>query len=343
MAPEQLEGKEADARTDIFAFGSVLYEMVTSKRAFEGKSQASLIAAILERDPPPITSLQPMTPPALDRVVKTCLAKDPDERWQTAHDLMGELKWIAEGGSQAGVAAPVIAPRKSRDRLGWMVAAMAILALLASLPFTIAHLRQAPADTHVMKFSIPPPEKASLGPVAVSPDGRWLAFTATTGGKDQLWVRPLDGLTLQALPGTEGAGYPFWSPDNRFIGFFAGGKLKKIEVSGGPPQTLCEAADGRGGTWNRNGTIVFSPSPTGVLYSVPAMGGVASPATVKATSATAEIHRFPHFLPDGRHFLFLVTRAAGGNNGTYLASLDSNQPRRLLSEASNAEYVRPSP
>jgi eukaryotic-like serine/threonine-protein kinase len=238
MAPEQLEGKEADARTDIFAFGVVVYEMATGKKAFEGKSQASLIAKILETDPPPMVSLQPMTPPTLDHVVRTCLAKDPESRWQTAGDLCRELKWIATSSSQAAVSAPAVARRKVRDWLAWAVAAIAILVALA---LASPYFRSPSTDVRSIRFSFSPPPQAELlgAPAAVSPDGTHVAFDSTdASGKALVWVRALDSPSAQPLPGTEGdrglgAG-PFWSPDSRFIGFVADDKLKTISVSGGP-------------------------------------------------------------------------------------------------------------
>lgn len=216
MAPEQLEGKEADPRTDVFAFGAVVYEMLTGRKAFEGKSQASLIAAILERDPPPLSELQPMTPLALERVVKRCLAKDPDDRWQTARDLTLELKWIAEGAGR--VQAGVSAPRPSRSlRVAAVVLALATLALTAAVIY-LSH--QSPERSPITVSVLPPPN-STLRNVTISPDGRRLAFVATRpgGGNYHLWVRPFDNLSPQMLPGTEGASFPFWSPDSRYIGF----------------------------------------------------------------------------------------------------------------------------
>src|SRR5262249_13193547 len=246
MAPEQLEGGDIDPRTDIFAFGAVVYEMATGKKAFTGKSQASLITAIMSSDPAPISTIQPMVPPALYRVVKTCLAKEPDDRWQTAHDVMLQLQWIAEGGS------PGVAPRGKARVLGnsWVAWMLAAAVLIGMLGFAWAYLmRQPAANAHVFRTSILSPEKTSFGHLALSPDGKWLAFTAATGGKVQLWVRALDSLEAKALAGTAGATYPFWSPDSRWIGFFADSRLKKIEVSGGLAQTLSETPNFLGATW----------------------------------------------------------------------------------------------
>jgi eukaryotic-like serine/threonine-protein kinase len=239
MSPEQLEGKEADARSDIFAFGGVLYEMATGRKAFEGNSQASLIAAILEREPPPISSLQPCFPPALEHVVRTCLCKDPDERWQTAHDVLLQLKWICEAGSQAGLPVPVIARGRFRQNLGWLAAALCLSVLLIVLPLNVGYFHRNGSGPRAIRFSIPAPQGTTFDlPLGLSPDGRNLVFVAVSGGKNQLWVRPIDSLESRLLSGTEEATFPFWSPDSRFIGFFAEGRLKKIELSTGTVQTL---------------------------------------------------------------------------------------------------------
>jgi hypothetical protein len=278
MSTEQIEGKEADARSDIFALGAVLYEMATGKRAFTGKTQASIVAAILASEPQPISVVRPMSPPALDRVVSTCLAKDPDERFQTVHDLKLQLKWIAEGGSKAGIPAPVAARRKNRERILWGASAVLLAACVA---LALVHFGQTKNPRQVIRAYIPPPEKSTFafmgdhtGPVMISPDGTRLVFAALgPDGRQMLWLRSLDAASSQALAGTEDAAYPFWSPDSRFIGFFAEGKLKTTEAAGGPAQVLCDAPDGRSGSWNREGTIVFARAFNGPLYKISAGGG----------------------------------------------------------------------
>jgi Tol biopolymer transport system component len=342
MAPEQLEGKEADARSDIFSFGSVLYEMATGQKAFSGKSQASLVAAILEHEPPAISSVQPLIPPALDRVVKTCLAKDADDRWQTAHDLESELKWIAQVGSMAGVAAPVAARRKSRERLAW--AAFGVAAIAAAL-FAIGYFGRAPKPAAPIRASLPLPDKMFLGEMALSPDGTRLAYgLAKSGGPPQLWIRSLDAPTGQPVADAENAFFPFWSPDGRFVAFFTGdGKLKRVDASGGGLLVICDAERGVGGTWNSDGTIVFAPAPTSPLFRVPAGGGPPVAATKLDASRHETAHRYPSFLPDGRHFLYMAANlsAAPNNpaNAVRVGSLDGGEDRLLVPVASNAAFA----
>ncbi|MGH9316728.1 MAG: protein kinase domain-containing protein [Thermoanaerobaculia bacterium] len=345
MAPEQLEGKEADARTDIFAFGAVFYEMVAGRKAFTGATRASLITAIMSADPAPLSTIQPMSAPALDRVVKTCLAKDPEGRWQSAADLRNELSWIAQGASE--VAAAVHPPAKARERLAWLIATLAAAGLVLDLWV----LRRAPSDIHPVRFLVYPPEKSVLnsvgrdaGPVVISPDGRRLAFVATTSdGRKRLFVRPLESLSAQALDATDGASFPFWSADSRFIAFFAEGKLKKVEASGGAVQSLCDAPLGRGGTWNRGGDIVFAPGPYDPLFRVSSGGGAATPITAIDEKTHELSHRFPQFLPDGRHFLYLgfstTVSLSEPNRSVYVGSLDSLEPKFLFRTNSRAGYA----
>ncbi len=341
MAPEQLEGKEADARTDVFAVGSLLYEMATGRKAFEGKSQASLIGAILKDEVPPISKVQPMTPPALDRLVRRCLAKDPDERWQSATDVAAELQWIAEGGSRDSIPAAATDRSSRRERLAWAAAG---LLLLLSLYLSRGWPRQhgdVPRAIHAFLLA---PEKTSFqltgdeaAPVVVSPDGERVAFGA--GGR--LWVHSLRTGAAVALASTEGARFPFWSPDSRFLGFFSEGKLRTVEASGGPVLTLCNATNPRGGAWSRTGVIVFSPDIRSGLWRIRASGGEASPLT-RVDETLHSTHRWPSFLPDGRHVLYLAANhlsPRGEQSGTYVASLDGGESRRLLSSYGSAQYA----
>jgi serine/threonine protein kinase len=345
MAPEQLEGKDADARTDIFALGAVVYEMATGKKAFEGKSQASVIGKILETDPPPISSLRPMTPPALDRIVKKCLRKDPDERWQDARDVTDELKWIAESGSQPAVpVTPVL--RRKLERLAWAVAGAAVV--IAAAAASVAYFPRVNAVTPPVRFAVGPPEKGSFSPLSpfltLSPDGTKLAFIASgPTGTQQLWIRALDSLAAQPLPGSETAGItPFWSADSHSVAFYSEGSLKKMAISGGPAQTLTAvgAAIG-GGTWSQEGVILFgalAPAESGIQR-VSAAGGTATPATTLNASRQEDAHLWPHFLPDGRHFLYFARSTKAENNGIYVGSLDSQERTLLLNANSNAVYV----
>jgi len=344
MAPEQLEGKEADPRTDSFALGEMIYEMATGRRAFEGKSQASLIAAILEREPAPISSIQPMAPPALDRLVKSCLAKEPEDRWQTAHDVALQLKWIAEGGSLAGLPAPVAQRRKARE--GIWIALTALSTVAALLLTAFIFLRPAPQRS-MLQFSIYPPEKtawASFNSMAISPDGRKLVFYADSeDGLGRLWLRPMNSVVAQPLPGTEvgNPSFPFWSPDGRFVAFFAERKLKKIDTTGGVPQTLCEIDDMAGGSWNRDGLILFSPAAKLGLMKISGSGGTPTPVTRLDSSRVETGHLWPSFLPDGKHFLFHVRSTKREFEGVRVGSLDGGEGKFLMNADSGAVFVPP--
>jgi serine/threonine protein kinase/Tol biopolymer transport system component len=339
MSPEQLEGAEADARSDIFAFGAMLYEMATGQKAFSGTSQASLISSIMKEDPAPISAVQPMTPPALDRVVRTCLAKDPDERWQNAGDLKNELKWISES-SQAGVPARAVTRRGSWDRLAWILAGVGLIAAIVA---SSTLLRRPAPEARVVRLSLELPVKApfrGFEHATISPDGRLVTFTAAGGdGKRSLWIRPLNSSQALPLAGSEGAIQPFWSPDSRSIGFFADGKLKRVEAAGGPPQALADAPNPSGGSWSRDGVILFNPNQYQPLSRVPAAGGAAVIATKLA--AREDSHIWPCFLPDGKHFVFLGDASTTPNHSIRLGSLDSQDSEKLVSPAVTNFAVAP--
>ncbi len=346
MSPEQVEGKDVDGRSDIFSLGAVLYEMLTGRRAFEGKSQLSVASAILEKEPASISEAKPMTPQVLDYAIRTCLAKDPDKRWQTVQDLAHVLTWIGQGGARAGAFEPRAGRHKARER--WLFAALAVTTV-ALLVLGVREARRTPVEENVIRSYIKPMAGSSLlvsdaSGFSLSPDGRTLAYVASTSDrKTVLWIRPIDSLRAQPLAGTSGAKYPFWSPDGRFVGFFAGGKLKIIEPSGGPSLTLCDAADGRGGTWNRDGVILFAPGVNSAIHRVSASGGKAVPVTTLESSNNEISHRWPCFLPDGRHFLFLAgsvfTSTENPTNTILLGSLDSRETRPLMRTHAGALYA----
>jgi Tol biopolymer transport system component/tRNA A-37 threonylcarbamoyl transferase component Bud32 len=340
MAPEQLECKEIDARTDIFALGAVLYEMATGRRAFSGSSAASLIAGIMHGQPQPASQVRPMTPPALDRVIKTCLAKDPDDRWQTAHDVKLQLQWIAEGGSVAGVPAPVAARRRSRERLAWAAAAAA--ALVAVLA-TVGYLRRAPAPLQVTRFQVAAPSDLDVvGSPRISPDGRMLAFQGTDStGESRLWVHPLDSLEAHPLLGTEGMEYrPIWSPDSRHLAFFADGRLKRIAVEGGQVQIICDVDSGADGSWSEHGDILYDGADNDPIQRVDAGGGIPRPAVPVDTEAGETAVGWPEFLPDGRLFLYVLW-AENANPRLMLGELDSDEVTYLMDVDARVQYAEP--
>jgi serine/threonine protein kinase/Tol biopolymer transport system component len=338
MSPEQLEGGEADARSDLWAFGCVLYEMATRRRAFSGKSQASLITSIMGTEPAPIAQVAPLTPPGFDRIVRACLAKDPEERIQTAHDVKLQLQWIAEGGSQAGVPAPVAAHRRHRERTAWVLFGVAALAAvgLAALHF----LSPKPERGAVLFELTPPRQVSSVDLPRISPDGRTLAFNASdSGGVACIWVRPMNSLDARRLAGTEGATRPFWSPDSRMLAFFSAGKLRKIDLDGGPPQVVCDAPRGSDGTWGSSGMILFDgSSAVDTVERVPASGGDPAGATPVDRAHKESFTAWPQFLPDGHHFLY-VGYGASGERTLKVGSIDSKDVKTLGPIGTRAEYA----
>jgi eukaryotic-like serine/threonine-protein kinase len=346
MSPEQARGEKVDAQTDIFSLGVMLYEMLTGQPAFRGSSAIEVMNAILKEEPAEISETKAKISPQLEKIVRRCLEKKPERRFQSTSDLGFALEALSapsesqrtEVRAEAGVSKTLAKTDwLSREKLS--LAAASLLGVIA-LGFAWAHFtRQPTADARVMKFSILPPEKSSFGQIAVSPDGRHLAFTAATGGKVQLWVRALDATEASALAGTQGATFPFWSPDSRFIGFFSNSRLKKIEVSGGLAQTLCDAPEGRGGAWSRDGVILFAPLGGSVLFRISAGGGEVTQVTTKDQERQENSHVVPAFLPDGRHFLYSIRSGQKETHGVYLGSLDGTVKRRLLGDFGAIRYM----
>lgn len=335
MSPEQLEGKEADSRSDIFAFGLVLYELIAGKRAFTGTGQANLMASILKEQPQPLHELQPQTPRGLERVLETCLEKDPDKRWQSAGELKHALDWNTQAVASLEVPAKKL-------RLWQGLAALLGLSTLGVAAWALwPKTEPAPA---IVRFEIPLPQKVTIGQyVSLSPDGHKLVFDGVSADGSGLWIRDLDTLDWRRLPGAEGGSSPFWSPDSKSLGFASGNQVKKVDLAGGPAQTICTVTVRPGtGAWSRDGIIIFGSRGTGPLWKVSQAGGVAAPLTVLNTSRGETIHVLPTFLPDGKHFLYL-RQGPAEVSGIYPGSVDSKPEEqsgaRILATRLGVSYV----
>jgi Tol biopolymer transport system component len=344
MSPEQLEGRELDGRSDIFSLGAVLYEMWTGNRAFLGKTHLSVASAIMEREPAPLSSIKPLTPPNLDHVMRRCLAKDRDERWQTTRDLASELKWIHESGSLATAPSPGLGTKRlglRRTFFPW-----ALWAMLAAGVVATVIARRGGNDTQQASYFLavlPFP----VHDMTVAPNGRTVAVVGFLESEraNVLWLYEVGGREEKVLPETDGASFPFWSPDGKSLGFFADGKLKKLEIAGGSVQVICDAPSGRGATWNKDGIIVFTPSGQlgDGLYTVSATGGTPTRITLPDASRGENSHRWPMFLPDGKHFLYLAANVSGQTDpdAIYVGALESNEKKFVTKATGNSAYAAP--
>ena len=341
MSPEQVKGEDLDPRSDIFSLGAVLYEMVTGRRAFDGKSQLSVVSSILEKEPESITTIAPMVPPDAAHLISRCLAKDPEERWQTARDIAGELQWIGERGTQASA----VAPGRGTSKRWWFLSmAGGVLLGAAVLAAALAWRSQNTIRKESYFLAAVP---LTLHDLALAPNGHTVAaagFSASAKAGD-LWLYEVGSQQPRELADTENASFPFWSPDGKSLGFFADGKLKRLEIAGGPVQVICDAPTGRGGAWNKDGVILFTPSGhlSGGLYRVSAAGGRATRVTAPGTSHGVNSNRWPIFLPDGKHFLYLAANLSGqtDSDALYAGSLDSTEARFITRATGNPAYAAP--
>jgi eukaryotic-like serine/threonine-protein kinase len=328
MSPEQARGKVVDRRTDIFSFGSVLYEMLTGRAVFEGEDAAEILSRVLQRAPD-WTLLPANTPPRIRDLLRICLRKDVKKRRQTARDVHTDIE---DALTEPVVSA--VAPRPTRrESIGWISAG--VFALAAVLATLVALRSASPPPEMRLEITAPPTQNPAL---AISPDGKKIVFTATGEGEARLWLRSLDAISTRSLAGTDGAVYPFWSPDSRSIGFFADGKLKRIDIDAGTTQILASVAVARGGTWGVDDTILFVPGGIGAIFRISATGGEPAAVTRLLVQQRQIGHRFPQYLPDGRHFLYYVT-GTREVRGVYIGDVDGPETRRLLDADAAAVYA----
>ena len=339
MSPEQIQGKQADERSDVFAFGALLYEMLTGKRAFEGKSQLSIASAILEKEPPPISASQPLMPASLEHLVRRALEKDPDARWQSMSDIRGELQWISQSEGREHQESAV---SKNRSWGTLFYAAITVLVAMGLLYFAIQSRRR--PELPLFKLSVLPPQDGGFAfygdngsEPLLSPDGKHLAFAAIVNGKQALYVRDLESEAPRLLTGTEGGRFPFWSPDSKQLGYFAGERMLKLDLENGISTELTKVSNPRGGSWGPKGFILFAPDFRSAIYAVPVNGGPARPVT-RIDTANHTSHRWPMFLPDGEHFIFLAANhrlPTDVKNALYISSLSGENPKQLIDSGCN--------
>ena len=344
MSPEQVQGLDLDGRSDIFSLGAVLYEMLTGQRAFEGKTQLSVASAILESEPVPLSSIKPLTPVNVDHALRRSLTKDRDDRWQTARDFSSELKWIGENASRGPISTSGIESRIMPSQwrlLPWVLCGLLAVAILAAIILWPARNNNSQANYFYAQLPF------TVQSMAMAPDGHTLAVVGKIESEraKTLWLYEVGSRRPRSLPDTDGAGFPFWSPDGKSLGFFADGKLKKLDIAGGPVQTISDAPSGRGGTWNKDGVIIFTPSGrlADGLYRVSATGGTATRITMPDASRGEDSHRWPMFLPDQNHFLYLAANVSGKTepDAIFVGAMNSNEKKFIINATGNATYVAP--